>query len=85
MGGCICWPAAASAQLVRDLQATPRVTVEIGDETRFGTARVLVAGILEDQLARELLVSEYASSERDLIEWGRSSLPVVIVLSSTAT
>jgi deazaflavin-dependent oxidoreductase (nitroreductase family) len=73
------------ADWVRNLQATPRVTVELGDETCAGTARVLEAGTLEDQVARRLLVSKYASSERDLVEWGRTSLPVVIEFPSNCT
>src|SRR2546425_12465251 len=43
------------ADWVRNLQASPRVTVELGDETRVGTARVLEANTAEDQLARALL------------------------------
>ena len=64
---------------VRNLQANPWVTVELGDETRVGTARVLEPGTPEDQLARELLVAKYGETE-DLDEWGRTSLPVVIEL-----
>lgn len=62
---------------VRNLQANPRVTVELGDLTRVGTAHVLEAGTPEDRLARELLVAKYGETE-DLDEWGRTSLPVVI-------
>jgi hypothetical protein len=55
------------------------VTVELGGETQVGVARVLEPGTSEDQLARQLLVSKYASDEEgDLIDWGRTSLPVVI-------
>lgn len=68
------------ADWVRNLQANPRVTVELGDETHVGVARVLAAGTLEDQLARELLVAKYRRTEDDLDEWGRTSLPVVIEL-----
>src|SRR5687767_12207198 len=48
------------ADWVRNLQANPRVTVELGDETHVGAAHVLEAGTAEDQLARELLVAKYA-------------------------
>jgi deazaflavin-dependent oxidoreductase (nitroreductase family) len=72
------------ADWVRNLQATPRVTVELGDETRVGMAHVLEAGAPEDQLARELLVAKYAASEDDLDEWGRTSLPVVVEFASDA-
>ncbi len=65
---------------VRNLQANPRVTVELGDETHAGTARVLRAGTAEDQRARELLVDKYREGN-DLAEWGRTALPVVIEFS----
>src|SRR5690242_11860117 len=68
---------------VRNLQANPRITVELGDETRVGTARVLEAGTPEDRLARELLVAKYGETE-DLDEWGRTSLPVVIEFPADA-
>ena len=68
------------ADWVRNLRANPRVTVELGDETRVGAAHVLEAGTADDQLARELLLAKYAGTEDDLDEWGRTSLPVVIEL-----
>jgi deazaflavin-dependent oxidoreductase (nitroreductase family) len=68
------------ADWVRNLQANPRVTVELGDETHVGAAGVLEAGTADDQLARELLVAKYRDDEDDLDEWGRTSLPVVIEL-----
>ena len=66
------------ADWVRNLQANPRVTVELGGETRGGTARVLAVGTPEDQRARELLVGKYQSGGGNLDDWGRTSLPVVI-------
>ena len=72
------------ADWVRNLQANPRVTVELGDETRVGMAHVLEAGTPEDHLARELLVAKYAATEDDLDEWGRTSLPVVVEFPSDA-
>src|SRR5689334_21602138 len=66
------------ADWVRNLQANPRVTVELGDETRVGLARVLEAGAPDDRLARELLVAKYAATDDDLEEWGRTSLAVVV-------
>jgi hypothetical protein len=63
---------------VRNLQANPRVTVELGEETHSGVARVLEAGGADDQLARQLLLGKYGPSEDNLDEWGRTSLPVVI-------
>jgi deazaflavin-dependent oxidoreductase (nitroreductase family) len=41
------------ADWVRNLQANPRVTVELGDETRVGVARVLDPGTPDDRLARK--------------------------------
>jgi deazaflavin-dependent oxidoreductase (nitroreductase family) len=65
------------ADWVRNLQANPRVSVEMGGETRAGAARVLSEGTPEDLRARELLVDKYQSGG-ELDEWGRTSLPVVI-------
>jgi deazaflavin-dependent oxidoreductase (nitroreductase family) len=66
------------ADWVRNLQATPRVTVELGQETHVGVARVVAPGTPDDQRARDLLVAKYADAEDDLEEWGRTALPVVI-------
>jgi deazaflavin-dependent oxidoreductase (nitroreductase family) len=66
------------ADWVRNLQANPRVTVELGVGTYGGVARVLEAGTAEDRLARDLLVTKYARTEDNLDEWGRTSLPVVV-------
>lgn len=65
------------ADWVRNLQASPQVTVELGDDAHAGTARVLPAGIPEDQRARELLVAKYRQGD-NLDEWGRTSLAVMI-------
>lgn len=66
---------------VRNLQANAHVTVELGDETHAGTARVLQPGTVEDQRARELLVGKYQEGD-NLDEWGRTALPVVIEFSA---
>lgn len=63
---------------VRNLRASRRVTVQLGDETHAGTARVLESGTDEDRLARQLLVAKYTPVEDDLDEWGRTALPVAI-------
>jgi hypothetical protein len=65
------------ADWVRNLQANPRVSVELGNETHTGVASVPQPGTVEDQRARELLVGKYRQGN-DLDEWGRTSLPVVI-------
>jgi deazaflavin-dependent oxidoreductase (nitroreductase family) len=69
------------ADWVRNLQPNPRVTVELGDETHAGAARVPRAGVAEDRRARELLVDKYREGD-DLDEWGRTALPVVIEFSA---
>jgi deazaflavin-dependent oxidoreductase (nitroreductase family) len=66
------------ADRVRNTQANPLVTVELGDERHVGVAHVLGPSTAEDQLARELLVDKYADSEDNLDKWGPTSLPVVI-------
>jgi deazaflavin-dependent oxidoreductase (nitroreductase family) len=63
---------------VRNIQAHPRVTVELGDETLRGVASIVEPGASDDQRARELLVEKYASPADDLADWKRRSLPVVI-------
>jgi deazaflavin-dependent oxidoreductase (nitroreductase family) len=73
------------ADWVRNIRASPRVTVELGDETHVGVAHVVEAGAAEDRLARQLLLAKYAGSEDDLDQWGRTSLPVVIEFPTAAT
>lgn len=65
---------------VQNLRANGQVTVELGDETHCGMARVLPPGTGEDQRARELLVAKYRESNK-LDEWGRTALPIVIAFS----
>jgi deazaflavin-dependent oxidoreductase (nitroreductase family) len=68
---------------VRNLRLDPRVMVELGDNRRSGTARVLEDGTPEDQLARTLLVQKYAGpKEGDLENWGRTSLAVAVDISA---
>ncbi len=63
---------------VRNLQATPAVTIRIGEERRSAVARV-VAEANEDALARRLLVEKYRPRySGELDEWGRTSLPVAV-------
>jgi deazaflavin-dependent oxidoreductase (nitroreductase family) len=63
---------------VRNLQANAQVTVELGLETRAGTARILQAGTVEDQQARELLVAKYATSTNTLDDWKQRSQAVAV-------
>ena len=66
---------------VRNIQADPRVSVELGEETYEAKAHVIDPDAPEDALARELLVTKYKDSEDDLDQWGRTSLPVVITFA----
>lgn len=63
---------------VRNTIASPQVSVELGDEVRTGTARLVTPDTDEDRLARRLLVEKYRSSGDDLVSWGRTSLAVAI-------
>lgn len=64
---------------VRNILASPTVTLRIGDAERTTRARVVEPGTEEDAAARRLLVEKYASRDRsDLTGWGRTSLPVAI-------
>jgi deazaflavin-dependent oxidoreductase (nitroreductase family) len=72
------------ADWVRNLQANPGVTVELGGETHAGVARILEPRERDDQLARELLLAKYGDAEDDLDEWGRTALPVVIDFPAVA-
>jgi hypothetical protein len=59
--------------------ASPAVTLEIGEERRETTARVVASGTQEDVLARRLLVEKYGPGyDGDLTEWGRESLPIAM-------
>ena len=63
---------------VRNLIASPDVTLEIGNERRTSTAR-LVTDPEEDALARRLLVEKYTPrDDEDLTGWGRRSLPIAV-------
>ena len=64
---------------VRNLLANPQVTVELGDETYRGLARVVDEGSAEDPRARELLVAKYREGD-SLESWGRTALPIVVEL-----
>jgi len=68
---------------VRNLQANPNVSVELGTETFAGVAEVLAPDTPEDRHTRELLVTKYRKGN-DLEEWGRTSLPIVITFTSPA-
>jgi deazaflavin-dependent oxidoreductase (nitroreductase family) len=62
---------------VRNLIAHPEVDLEIGGHVRHTRARVVEPDTQEDATARRLLLEKYATG-RDLDEWGRTSLPIVI-------
>ena len=63
---------------VKNLMVSPAVVLEIGDERRTTTAR-LVTDPGEDALARRVVLDKYVSRSRDdLTAWGRTSVPVAI-------
>lgn len=62
---------------VKNLIANPNVTVELGGEIRHGVAYVIGEDSSVDALVRDLLVDKYGS-DRDLADWKKRSLPVVI-------
>ncbi len=63
---------------VRNLQANPSATIELGTDRFTGVATVLTESDPDDGAARRLLVGKYRSANDDLAEWGRTSLAVVI-------
>ena len=70
---------------VRNLRASPEVTVRIGRRDAPGLAaraRVVVPGTDEDELARRLVTDKYQPGYGgDLSGWRRSSLPVAVDLA----
>jgi deazaflavin-dependent oxidoreductase (nitroreductase family) len=70
---------------VRNLQASPEVTVRIGRRDAPALparARVLTPGSEEDALARQLVTDKYQPGYGgDLSGWRRSSLPVAVDLA----
>ena len=70
---------------VRNLQASPGVTIRIGRRDApelAGRARLLAPGSDEDELARRLVTDKYQPGYGgDLSGWRRSSLPVAVDLA----
>jgi deazaflavin-dependent oxidoreductase (nitroreductase family) len=70
------------ADWVRNLMAEPHVQVQVGDTGGEATARVLQEGTDEDALARRLLLAKYQRPGKDdLVDWGRTALPVALDLA----
>ena len=67
------------ADWVRNLVASPRCSVDIGDKTFVGYGRVIEATD-DDELARTLVHDKYAQGD-DLQSWRASALPVAIDLA----
>jgi deazaflavin-dependent oxidoreductase (nitroreductase family) len=68
------------SEWVKNLRATPRVTVELGPRRFAGRARI-VEDEAEDERARALVHDKYAQSYGgDLSSWRRSALPVAVDL-----
>ena len=70
------------ADWVRNLVASPRCTVEIGDARFVGYGRV-IEGTAEEDPARTLVHDKYAHGE-DLASWRESALPIAIDLTPSA-
>jgi deazaflavin-dependent oxidoreductase (nitroreductase family) len=68
------------ADWVRNLQASPRCSIEIGGRRMVGDARV-IEGADDDELARTLVHDKYATDD-DLASWRATALPVAVDLSS---
>jgi deazaflavin-dependent oxidoreductase (nitroreductase family) len=66
------------ADWVRNLVASPRCEVEIGDTRFAGYARV-IEGTAADELARALVHDKYAHGD-DLAGWRATALPIAIDL-----
>ncbi len=70
---------------VKNLRATPEVSVELGTGVFFGRARI-VEDEAEDERARALVHDKYARSYRgDLTRWRRSALPIAVDLRHETT
>jgi len=67
------------ADWVRNMVVAPRCTVEIGETTFTGYARV-IEGTDEDEHARTLVHDKYAHGD-DLTSWRASALPIAIDLT----
>ena len=67
------------ADWVRNLVASPRCTVEIGDERFVGYGRVIEA-TSEDERARTLVHDKYAHGD-ELASWRATALPIAIDLT----
>ena len=66
------------ADWVRNLRQSPEVSLRVNDVIYACTARV-VEDAGEDKLARKLLVEKYQPGyEKDLTDWGRTSMPVAL-------
>jgi deazaflavin-dependent oxidoreductase (nitroreductase family) len=70
------------ADWVRNLVASPRCTVEIGDKRFVGYGRVIEA-TAEDEPARTLVHDKYAHGD-DLASWRERALPIAIDLTPSA-
>lgn len=64
---------------VKNLQADPRLKIEIAGETYSGFATIPADGSEQDQLARALLVQKYQKGD-ELENWRTNSLALVVDL-----
>lgn len=68
---------------VKNLIASPTVSIEIDGEVRDGIARVIQPDEPEDAIARQLLVAKYQKTD-ELQNWKRDALPVIIAFPPEA-
>src|SRR5438093_1295137 len=67
------------ADWVKNLRATPTVTVRVAKHAFTGQARI-ISDQQEEMMARNILADKYREREADgsLSEWARTALPVAI-------
>jgi hypothetical protein len=71
-----------AADWVRNLRRNAQVTVRIAGRTVAGTARVVRADDPDDDVARRLVWRRYATTDRDLVDWRDTALPVAVDLGA---
>jgi deazaflavin-dependent oxidoreductase (nitroreductase family) len=64
---------------VKNIRAHPEVEVRLDDDSYAASARI-VEDAEEDTLARRLLLEKYGERGEDLVEWGRTALPIALDL-----
>lgn len=72
-----------NAHWVRNIRASSRVRVRLGDRTCEAIGRLVRPATAEDALTRRLLLAKYQPGySGDLSGWARTALPVAVDLAS---